>query len=252
MRQQWVIGNWKMHGSLLEVQQLLDALKSRMPTTQAVNCAVCPPVIYLPAAAALLKDSVIALGAQNICAESATTGAYTGEISAAMLNEFSVQLVLVGHSERRQYYGETDQVVAQKFSQVQQSGMVPVLCVGETLAERESGQTLDVVAKQIEAIIELHGIAALAKAIIAYEPVWAIGTGLTASPEQAQEVHAFIRQLLGRYDQQAAESIALLYGGSVNGGNAKALFAMRDIDGALVGGASLKADEFSAICEIAE
>lgn len=252
MRQQWVIGNWKMHGSLAEMRELIGALKSSLPATTAVHCAICPPTIYLAEADNLLKGSAIVLGAQNVCAESASTGAYTGEISANMLKEFAVKLVLVGHSERRQYYQESDAVVAAKFYQVQQSGMVPVLCVGETLEQRENGETLAVIAGQIEAVIEQHGIAALAKAIIAYEPVWAIGTGLTATPEQAQEIHAFIRQLLGRYDAQAAASIALLYGGSVNSGNAAALFAMQDVDGALVGGASLKSDEFSAICRIAE
>lgn len=252
MRHKWVIGNWKMHGSRTETRQLLDAVRSGVSNSSAFTCVVCPPFLYIPEAADILAASPVHLGAQNLCAEDAQKGAYTGEVSAAMLQDFAVTYVLVGHSERRQYYGETDAVVAAKFALALESGLLPVLCVGESLAQRESGETLAVIAAQLNAVVEHCGIAALAKALVAYEPVWAIGTGKTATPEQAQEVHAFIRQHLASLDAQKAAAVPLLYGGSVNAGNAAALFAMQDIDGALIGGASLKADEFNAICKIAE
>jgi triosephosphate isomerase len=194
----------------------------------------------------LLKDSGVALGAQSVCAEA--QGAFTGEVSAAMLKDVGCRYVLVGHSERRQLFGESDALVARKFMAAQGQGLVPVLCVGETLEERESDQTGAVVTRQIEAVLAVAGVHSLAKAVIAYEPIWAIGTGRTASPEQAQEVHAMIRSKVAERDGTIGGSVRILYGGSVKASNAQELFAMPDIDGGLVGGASLKADEFARIC----
>lgn len=251
MRQSLVIGNWKMHGSKAVNEALIASLKSGLSAC-ATDCMVCPPLLYIADVSAMVADSRIAVGAQNLCAQAAESGAYTGEVSAAMLRDYGVGCVLVGHSERRQYYHETDAVVADKFQQAKAAGLMPVLCVGEQLAQREAGDTLSVIASQLQAVIDKAGIQAFDQAVIAYEPVWAIGTGKTASPQQAQDVHAYIRELLGDQDQQLAQRIRLLYGGSVNAGNAASLFAMQDIDGALVGGASLKADEFCAICKAAE
>jgi triosephosphate isomerase (TIM) len=193
-----------------------------------------------------LKDSGVQLGAQSVCAEA--QGAFTGEVSAAMLKDVGCRYVLVGHSERRQLYGETDALVARKFVVAQSQSLVPVLCVGETLDEREGNQTLQVVSRQLEAVLSVSGVRSLAKAVIAYEPVWAIGTGRTASGEQAQEVHAMIRARVAALDATIGGSVRILYGGSVKASNAQELFAMPDIDGGLVGGASLKADEFARIC----
>jgi triosephosphate isomerase len=194
----------------------------------------------------MLKDSGIGLGAQSVCAE--TQGAFTGEVSAAMLKDVGCHYVLVGHSERRQLYGEGDALVARKFVAAQSAGLVPVLCVGETLDEREREETHEVVSRQLEAALAVSGVKSLAKAVIAYEPVWAIGTGRTASPEQAQEVHALIRAKVAALNATISGSVRILYGGSVKASNARELFAMPDIDGGLVGGASLKADEFARIC----
>src|SRR4030095_14393715 len=194
----------------------------------------------------MLKDSGIGLGAQSVCAE--TQGAFTGGVSAAMLKDVGCHYVLVGHSERRQLYGEGDALVARKFVAAQSVGLVPVLCVGETLDEREREETHEVVSRQLEAALAVSGVKSLAKAVIAYEPVWAIGTGRTASPEQAQEVHALIRAKVASLDATIGGSVRILYGGSVKASNAQELFAMPDIDGGLVGGASLKADEFARIC----
>lgn len=252
MRQKWVVGNWKMHGSVAKTRELLESIKESLPPNSAVKCLVCPPLLYIAEAAAAIKGSAIGLGAQNLCAEASAEGAYTGEVSAAMLKDVGVTAVLVGHSERRQYYADDEQAVAKKFKNAQDMQIMPILCVGESLEQRNSEQTLAVIAKQIEFVISQQGIQVFANALIAYEPIWAIGTGLTATPEQAQEVHAYIRQLLAGYDATIAATVPLLYGGSVNASNAKALFAMADIDGALVGGASLKAEEFSAICQFAE
>jgi triosephosphate isomerase len=196
--------------------------------------------------ARLLKDSGVTLGAQTVCAEA--QGAFTGEVSAAMLKDAGCRYVLVGHSERRQLYAESDNLVARKFVAAQSQGLVPVLCVGETLEEREGDQTTAVVTRQLEAVLAVSGIQSLARAVIAYEPVWAIGTGRTATPEQAQAVHAMIRAKLTDRDAMIGGSVRLLYGGSVKASNAQELFAMPDIDGGLVGGASLKADEFARIC----
>ena len=252
MRQSLVIGNWKMHGSIAANDALLMALLAELPKEVSAKIAVCPPAIYLMAVAEKLKGTKIAIGAQNVCAEAQESGAYTGEVSASMLAEIDCQYVLVGHSERREYYSEDNDCVANKFAQVQSESLLPVLCVGENLTQREQGETLEFIASQIKAVINKAGIAAFNHAVIAYEPIWAIGTGETASPEQAQEVHAYIRGLIASYDAKVAEKIQLLYGGSVKADNAASLFAMADIDGALVGGAALNAESFSTICKTAK
>jgi len=246
MRQPLVAGNWKMHGSRVENASLVSALLDLVQPEKRAEIMVCPPFPYLLETGRLLKDSGIALGAQSVCAEA--QGAFTGEVSAAMLKDAGCAYVLVGHSERRQLYGESDDLVARKFMAAQSHGLVPVLCVGETLEEREGGQTLNVVSRQLEAVLSVSGVGSLAKAVIAYEPVWAIGTGRTASSEQAQEVHATIRAKVAGLDATIGGSVRILYGGSVKASNARELFAMPDIDGGLVGGASLKADEFARIC----
>jgi triosephosphate isomerase len=235
-----------MHGSRAENSSLINALLDLVQPGKRAEIMVCPPFPYLLETGRLLKDSGVTLGAQSVCAE--TQGAFTGEVSAAMLKDVGCRYVLVGHSERRQLYGEGDALVARKFVAVQSQGLVPVLCVGETLEERESEQTLGVVSRQLEAVLAVSGVRSLAKAAIAYEPVWAIGTGRTASPEQAQEVHAMIRAKVASLDATIGGSVRILYGGSVKASNAQELFAMPDIDGGLVGGASLKADEFARIC----
>jgi triosephosphate isomerase len=207
---------------------------------------LCPPFVYLPAVAGWIAGSGIALGGQNL-ADRVGQGAYTGEVSGAMLRDVGCSHVIVGHSERRALYGESDALVATKFQAAQQAGLVPILCVGETLAERESGLTRQVIDRQIRAVVGAAGVAAFANAVVAYEPVWAIGTGRTATPEQAQEVHAFIRGIVAGQDATIASGLRILYGGSVKGANARNLFAMDDIDGGLVGGASLVGAEFLEI-----
>ena len=233
-----------MHGSRTENASLVEAIVSSHGLG-AADCVVCPPFVYLADVARLLRDSTVALGAQNVCAEA--QGAYTGEVSAAMLQDLGCTVVIVGHSERRALYGESDSLVARKFAAAQSRGLAPILCVGESLAEREAGQTTAVVARQLDAVLELVDAATLAGAVLAYEPVWAIGTGHNASPEQAQEVHAFIRGRIAARDAKIAGQVRILYGGSVKAGNAAELFAQPDVDGGLIGGASLKADEFLAI-----
>lgn len=238
-----VLGNWKMNGDILANAELLKALQAW--NNESVDLGVCPPMIYLSQAQNILEESLISLGAQDVSAQG--SGAYTGETSAAMLLEFGCRYALVGHSERRQYHGETDLMVAEKFKAAKLAGLTPVLCIGETQQEREASKTLEVVGRQLKAVVDLLGIEAMANTVVAYEPVWAIGTGLTASPEEAQEVHAFIRKQLA----SVAQKIQLLYGGSVKADNAEQLFAKQDIDGALVGGASLKAKDFMAIANAA-
>jgi triosephosphate isomerase (TIM) len=247
MRKKLVAGNWKMHGSLAENAALLSALK---PALAGVEAVVCVPFPYLAQAQSELAGSSIAWGAQNLSEHS--KGAYTGEVSASMLRDFGCGYVIVGHSERRSLYGESDQQVASKFIAAQAGGLVPILCVGESLEERESGITEQVVARQLNAVISAAGIGALANAIVAYEPVWAIGTGKTASPEQAQAVHAFIRGKIAGLDAAIADGLVIQYGGSVKAANAAELFAQPDIDGGLIGGASLVAQEFVAICQAAK
>jgi triosephosphate isomerase len=249
MRQPLVAGNWKMHGLRAENANLVRGLIDQLRPEARAEVMICPPFPYLLETARLLKDSDIALGAQSVCAEA--IGAYTGEVSAAMLKDVGCRYVLVGHSERRQIYNESDVLVARKFVAVQAQKLVPVLCVGETLEEREAGQTLAVVSRQIDAVLTVAGVGAVGRSVIAYEPVWAIGTGRNASPEQAQEVHAMIRAKVAALDATIGGSVRILYGGSVKASNARELFAMPDIDGGLVGGASLKADEFAQICAAA-
>jgi len=236
-----------MHGSRAENARLIEALAAQFPPEPRATCVLCPPYVYLQEIARLLRDEELPaqLGAQDVCAES--QGAYTGEVSAAMLKDVGCSYVIVGHSERRALYGEDDHLVARKFAAAQSKGLVPILCVGEQLAEREAGHTQKVVSRQLEAVLELCGAAALGRAIVAYEPCWAIGTGRNASPEQAQEVHGFIRGLVAARNDRIAAEARILYGGSVKAGNAAELFAMPDVDGGLIGGASLKADEFLAI-----
>lgn len=234
-----------MHGSRAQVDALLGALRAGLAGAQGVGVAVCPPFPYLTQAAGLLAGSGIELGAQNLAVE--TAGAYTGEVSGAMLADVGCRYVIVGHSERRALYGEDSALVARKYKAAAEQGLVPILCVGEQLAEREAGRTEQVVAGQLEAVLDLCGEAALAGALIAYEPVWAIGTGKVATPEQAQAVHAFIRGRVAR----GADTPTLLYGGSVKPDNAAGLFAQPDVDGGLIGGASLVAEQFLAICEAA-
>lgn len=246
MRQTLVAGNWKMNGSLKANQQLLDAVKAGVEAGVNAKVVVCPPAVYLAQAAEMLTGSDISWGGQNLSPEK--SGAFTGEISADMLLDLSCQYVIVGHSERRALYGETDEIVADKYVAAQAAGLIPILCVGELLEERESGATEAVVARQLDAVLVKSGAAALGTGIVAYEPVWAIGTGKTASPQQAQDVHAFIRQRVSEKDAGVAEKLQILYGGSVKPDNADELFAMPDIDGGLIGGASLEAEGFLAIC----
>jgi triosephosphate isomerase len=245
MRQPLVAGNWKMNGSLDSIKPLVEGIKAGMDSVTTAEMAVCPPYVYIPVVAALLKGSAIALGAQDVSDQE--SGAYTGEVAPNMLLDVGCKYAIVGHSERRSIYGESDEFTASKFAAARKAGLVPVLCVGELLEEREQGITEQVVARQLDAVINLEGVAALADAVIAYEPVWAIGTGKTATPEQAQEVHAFIRGKLAELDSGVAEKVQILYGGSMNAGNAADLLSMADIDGGLIGGASLKPDDFLAI-----
>lgn len=246
MRKKLVAGNWKMNGSLAENAALLAAIK---PALAGIEAAVCVPFPYLAQAQAALAGSSIAWGAQNLSEQA--KGAYTGEVSASMLLDFGCRYVIVGHSERRSLYGESDELVAKKYMVAQAAGLTPILCVGESLDERESGVTEQVVARQLDAVIAAAGVTSLAKAVVAYEPVWAIGTGKTASPEQAQAVHAFIRGKIAALDAAVADGLVIQYGGSVKASNAAELMAQPDIDGGLIGGASLVADEFVAICRAA-
>lgn len=249
MRKPFVAGNWKMHGSQAFIADLVAGLNKGSAELTAVDMAVCPPSIYIAQTVDQI-DSRIAVGAQN-CAEEAVQGAFTGEISVEMIKDLGCQYVVLGHSERRSIYGETDAQVANKTAVVLDAGLTPILCVGETLEERESGTMETVIAAQLDAVISKVGIAAFEKIVIAYEPVWAIGTGKTASPQQAQDVHAFIRDKLGRLNRAVAEKVIIQYGGSVKPDNAAELFAQADIDGGLIGGASLNAEDFLAICQAA-
>lgn len=249
MRQSLVAGNWKMNGSRDFAAELLEALTDGFDASGNTEVVVCPPFVYLADAQRLLRDSGIKLGAQSLCAEE--SGAFTGEVSANMLQDSGCEYVIVGHSERRALYAEDDALVARKFMAAFKSGLTPILCVGETLEERDNGSTGEVIERQLRAVLEAAGISAFAQAVIAYEPVWAIGTGKTATPAQAQEVHADIRALLAKEDATIADSIRLLYGGSVKASNASELFAMEDIDGGLIGGASLEAGQFLDIVKAA-
>ncbi|MBL8524214.1 MAG: triose-phosphate isomerase [Betaproteobacteria bacterium] len=245
MRNRFVIGNWKLNGGLAANAVLLDALKAKVLAAPGRYCGVCVPAPYLAQAQALLAGTSLGWGSQDV--SRFETGAYTGDFSAGMVAEFGSKYAIVGHSERRSLFGDTDAVVAQKYDQVRKAGLTPVLCVGETLAEREAGETESVVGRQLKAVVDAHGVAVLSGAVLAYEPVWAIGTGKTATPEQAQQVHAYLRGLVAGWDQSVAKQLPIVYGGSVKKSNAAELFAMADIDGGLIGGASLVAEEFLAI-----
>ncbi len=245
MRRKLVAGNWKMHGSLAENEALLSGILAGMGDVKA-GVAVCVPFPYLAQVQAKLQGSAVAWGAQNMSQQA--KGAFTGEVSASMLKDFGCAYVIVGHSERRAIYGESDALVAEKYAAAQVAGLTPILCVGETLEEREGDITEAVVARQLDAVIAKSGVASLAKAVVAYEPVWAIGTGKTASPEQAQAVHAFIRAKVRALDAGVAEGLVIQYGGSMKPNNAVELLGQPDIDGGLIGGAALNAEEFLAIC----
>lgn len=246
MRQPLIAGNWKMHGSRKTVDHLLNALKARAGEVAFAELAVFPPFLYIDQTSNILKGSKIKWGGQNLCSEQ--NGAFTGEVSASMLLDYACQYVILGHSERRTLYGEDDKTVAAKFTTAIQAGLQPILCLGESLEQREAGTTLEVISNQLAAVLNLKdNLPSLTTAVIAYEPIWAIGTGQQASPEQAQEVHAAIRAQCRRADEDLASKVRILYGGSVKPENAAAIFAMPDIDGALVGGASLDADKFIEI-----
>ena len=244
-----VAGNWKLNGSLQMTETLISEIVAGIPADKKFDVAVFPPFVYIPHAGSYVKGAVL-LGGQTLSEHQ--SGAYTGEIAGQMLKELGCQMVLVGHSERRSYYNESNADIARKFQAALQAGLKPVLCCGETLQQREAGTTQQVVAEQINAVVDLVGIDAFADAVIAYEPVWAIGTGKTASSAQAQTVHAFIRSLLSLKSDTIAPLVPILYGGSVKGSNAKELFSMQDIDGGLIGGASLTSQDFLAICKQAE
>lgn len=249
MRKKIVAGNWKMHGSREAANTLLNGIKEGAPHFSTVSIIVFPSFIHLPLAENVLAKNHVAWGGQNLYL--GVSGAFTGEISGSMLVDYGCQYVLVGHSERRQLFHEDSPLVAQKFKAAIDAGLQPILCVGETEQQRKADQTEAVIAEQLQAVLDLVGVDAFKQAVVAYEPVWAIGTGLTATPEQAQAVHQYIRHLFKEYSLDVAETVRILYGGSVKADNAAQLFAMPDIDGGLVGGASLDAKNFLAICQAA-
>ena len=245
MRKKLVAGNWKMHGGVEQNRDLLSKIVTGTMGIDKATCTVCVPYPYLSQVRSLLKDTHISWGAQNI--SQYDKGAYTGEVSAMMLNDFGCDYVIVGHSERRTLYGEDNCTVAQKFKASLDAGLLPILCVGETLDQREAGLMEQIVGEQLDAVIELVGVEALADSVLAYEPIWAIGTGKTATPQQAQDVHVFIRNRITSHNSTIAAKLQILYGGSVKANNAAELFAMSDIDGGLIGGAALLADDFVSI-----
>ena len=249
MRKPIVVGNWKLNGSLADNESLVLGVLDGMRELGGIDVGVCPPFVYLPQVAQLTEATDLGLGAQN-CSEH-DNGAFTGEVAPAMLHDVGARYVILGHSERRAMYGETDAIVSDKVKAALAAGLTPILCVGETLEQREADETEAVVRQQLAAVIAGNGIAAFEQIVIAYEPVWAIGTGRTASPEQAQEVHAFIRGQLADHDANVAQSVRIQYGGSMKPGNAAELLAQPDIDGGLIGGASLKAEDFLGICRAA-
>ncbi|HEY5265042.1 MAG TPA: triose-phosphate isomerase [Steroidobacteraceae bacterium] len=249
MRRLVVAGNWKMHGSRITNEALLAELEMSLKPEWPIDVVVFPPYVYLTDAVRMLDQGRIAVGAQDVCAESG--GAFTGQVSATMLKDVGCTHVIVGHSERRRWYHEDDALVARKFAAALAAGLTPVLCVGESLEEHEAKQTQAVVGRQLDAVIAMHGVGGFASALLAYEPVWAIGTGRTASPDQAQAVHSFLRGRIDAQDAKMARHLRILYGGSVKAGNAAELFCMPDVDGGLIGGASLSADEFRQICAAA-
>ncbi len=249
MRRKLVVGNWKMYGSLARNKELLEGVLQGVDGFKAADFGVCVPYPYLAQVQAMLHGSNVAWGAQNLSQHE--QGAFTGAVAPGMLLDFGCRYVIIGHSERRALFHESNDIAAAKFDAAIKAGLTPIFCVGETLAERESNVTEEVIARQLEVVLNHAGVSAITKMVIAYEPVWAIGTGKTATPDQAQAVHAFIRQRLAQLDGQMAQGLCILYGGSVKANNADQLFAMPDIDGGLIGGASLVADEFVAICRAA-
>lgn len=249
MRRKLVVGNWKMTGRIARNQSLLEGVVAGVRELRNSDCAVCVPYPYLSQVQTLLQGTNVALGAQNMSHHD--EGAFTGEVAAGMLLEFGCKFVIVGHSERRALYHESDDAVAMKFDAALKAGLKPIFCVGETLEEREAGITEEVIGRQMDAVLKRAGVKGLDAAVVAYEPVWAIGTGKTATPQQAQDVHAFIRQRVAKLDAKVAQGLCILYGGSVKAANATELFAMADIDGGLIGGASLVAEDFVAICRAA-
>lgn len=249
MRKTIVAGNWKMNGTSESIKALLDVITDGAMKIDGLVTLVCPPAVYLSQVVDQIADAPVAVGAQNVSEQS--KGAFTGEWSLEMLQDLGCGYVILGHSERRSLFGESDMIVAEKVAATLEAGLVPVLCVGETLGQREAGDALAIVNSQISAVLQRVGIEGFSSAVIAYEPVWAIGTGLTATPEDAQAVHAAIRAQLAEKDVKIAENLSILYGGSMNAANAVELLAQQDIDGGLIGGASLKADEFLTICAAA-
>jgi len=250
MRRKLVVGNWKMHGNLARNKALLEAVLEGVKDLRGADYGVCVPYPYLAQAQSMLQGSNIAWGAQNLSQHE--QGAFTGAVAPGMLADFGCRYVIIGHSERRALFHESNEIAAAKFDAAIKFGMTPIFCVGETLQERENGVTEQVVAKQLEVVLNHAGAESVAKTVIAYEPVWAIGTGKTATPEQAQAVHAFIRQRVAQLDGKVAQDLKILYGGSMKPGNAAELMAMPDIDGGLIGGTSLVAEEFVAICRAAQ
>jgi len=249
MRRRLVAGNWKMHGSLAVNLALLSLLKRSVALSDGLDVAVCAPFPYLFQVAEGLRGSSLAWGAQDLSEHD--VGAYTGEVSGPMLADLGCAYVLVGHSERRVLHGETDRQIAAKFGAAQRAGLIPILCVGETLEQRDGGEMQAVLRRQVDAVLKASGVAAFRRAVMAYEPVWAIGTGRTASPAQAQAAHLHLRSLVAAQDARLAAELTIVYGGSVKPGNAKEIFSMPDVDGGLVGGASLVAEDFTAICSAA-
>ena len=249
MRHPLVMGNWKLNGSRHMVHELVSNLRKELAGVAGCAVAIAPPEMYIDMAKREAEGSHIMLGAQNV--DLNLSGAFTGETSAAMLKDIGAQYIIIGHSERRTYHKESDEFVAKKFGALKEAGLVPVLCIGETEAENEAGKTEEVCARQIDAVINALGVDAFNGAVIAYEPIWAIGTGKSATPAQAQAVHAFIRSHIAAKSQAVADQVIIQYGGSVNDTNAAELFTQPDIDGALVGGASLKAPAFAVIVKAA-
>jgi triosephosphate isomerase len=249
MREFLVAGNWKMNGGNAANDALVSGIVAGVPQGSGFRLLICPPFPFLASIAGQISGSQVALGAQNVSEFEA--GAYTGETAPSMLKDVGCEFVIVGHSERRAIYGETSTQVAAKFAAAQEAGLTPILCVGETLEEREAGTTQSVIDEQLNAVLDTAGVDAFAAAVIAYEPVWAIGTGKTATPDEAQDVHRHIRARLAEHSSELAEKVQILYGGSMKGENAPGLLSMPDIDGGLIGGASLKANDFLAIAEAA-
>ncbi|WP_445373478.1 triose-phosphate isomerase [Photorhabdus tasmaniensis] len=249
MRHPLVMGNWKLNGSTHMVNELITGLRKELNHIAGCEVAIAPPALYLSQAKQALIGSHMALGAQDVDVN--LSGAFTGETSAEMLKDIGAEYIIIGHSERRTYHKESDEFIAKKFAVLKEQGLIPVLCIGETEQENEAGQTETVCARQIDAVLNTLGVEAFQDAVIAYEPVWAIGTGKSATPAQAQAVHKFIRDHIAKSDATIAEQVIIQYGGSVNAGNAAELFTQPDIDGALVGGASLKADAFAVIVKAA-